>query len=118
MLEFLFKKKPKFGKCEFIKNNYLKVKELFNKEEISFERKKELGDLIEKFGYLPYSQAKALEELSPEETLFCLEKKLEINETYKDGGFKIEEDNISAVKRLGFTIKLINLAGLGNGTID
>ncbi len=129
MLEFLFNKKPKIGKCEFLKNNYSKVKELFSKEEISFERKKELGDLIEKYGYLPYSQAKALEELSPSETLFCLEKKLEINETYKDGGFIVEENNISAVKRLGFNdadwikqeqhdIKLINLAALGNGTIN
>ena len=38
------------------------------------------GRLIEKYGYLPYSQAKAINELTPSEVIFCLEKKLELNE--------------------------------------
>ena len=129
MLEFLFKKAPKENKSEKIKNYYKKVKELYAKEQISHERQKELGDLIEKYGYLPYSQSKALEELNSAETIFCLEKKLELNETYKNNELNFEENLISAVKRAGYTdadwikreqhdIKLINLAGLGNGAED
>ena len=126
MFEFLFKKAPKENRSEIIKTNFKKIKEFYEKETISYERKKELGDLIEKYGYLPYSQARALEELNETETIFCLEKKLEINKTFKDNELLFDEDSISAVKRAGYTnadwikreqhdIKLINLAGLGNG---
>lgn len=129
MLDFLFKKEPKVNKFEIIKNRFKIIKDLYAKEAISFDRKQELSSLIEKFGYLPYSQTRALEELTPSEVIFCLEKKFEINETYKDNNFSFNENEISAVKRAGFTdadwikqeqhdIKLINLAALGDGTLD
>ncbi len=128
MLNFLLKKQ-KTSKTEKIANNFLKIKNLYYKENILPQRKSELSSLIEKFGYIPYSQAKALEELTDSEVIFCLEKKLEINETYKDNKFLVNENEISPVKRYGYNdsdwikreqheIKLINLAGLGNGIED
>ena len=127
MFDFLFPKKNVVKKSDFIENQYKKIKDLYNKNSISSERKKELGDLIEKFGYLPYSQMRVIEELSSEEVIFCLEKKLEKNSTYKNNSFTINNDEISAVKRAGYNnadwikreqhdIKLINLAALGDGT--
>lgn len=128
MLNFLFPKKEKVKRSEIIEILYKKIKELYDTQPVSGERKKELGDLIEKYGYLPYSQMRAIEELTPSEVIFSLEKKLEINSTYNNG-FCFKEDSISAVKRAGYTdsswinreqhdIKLINLAALGDGTKD
>ncbi len=127
MFDFLFKKAPKVNEIEVLQKNFSIIKDFYSKDKISFERKKELSDLIEKYGYLPYSQAKAIEEISPSEVIFCLEKKLELNNTYKDNSLNYNE--ISAVKRAGYTdadwikreqhdIKYINLAALGDGTID
>ncbi len=129
MLEFLFKKQRKINRAEEINSKFEQIKKIYCKVNIKPERKEELYGLIEQYGYLPYSQNRALEELTSEETIFCLEKKLEINETYKDGRINIDEDNISPVKRAGYTdadwikkeqhdIKLINLAALGNGAED
>ncbi len=129
MFDFLSQKNKKENKSKIIQNQFQKLKELYSKENITTERKKELTDLIEKFGYLPYSQTKALKELTDSEVIYLLEKKFEINNTYKDNSFQIEDDKISPVKRYGYNnsdwikkeqhdIKLINLAGLGNGTID
>ncbi len=128
IFDFLFKKKE-IDRAEVFCNQYSKIKELYSKNAVSAERKKELGDLIEKFAYLPYSQAKALEQLTPEEVIFCLEKKLEIAGTFKDNKLNIKNNEISPVKRAGFTnadwikkeqheIKLINLAALSDGTVD
>lgn len=129
MFEFLFGKKELIDKKELFNNLFSKIKEFYSSETVSGERKKELSSLIEKFGYLPYSQTRALKELTSAETIFCLEKKLEVNGTYKDGKLLFDEDKISAVKRAGYTnadwikkeqhdIKLINLAALGNGIED
>lgn len=129
MFDFLLKKGQQVSKSEIIKKQYQTIKDFYSKETISFERKNELSLLIEKFGYLPYSQTRALEELTPSEVIFCLEKKLEINDTFKDNEFIFNENEISAVKRAGYTdsdwikkeqhdIKLINLAALGNGSND
>ena len=129
MLNFLFKKAPKIDKSEIIKKQYSKIKSLYSTETIPSKRQKELSDLIEKYGYLPYSQTKAIEALTPSEVIFCLEKKLEINDTFKEGNLNFTNDNISAVKRAGYTnadwikkeqhdIKLINLAALGDGNLD
>lgn len=126
MLDFLFKKQ-KINKSDFFNNLYSKVRELYLEDAISDERKNELSLLIEKYGYLPYSQAKAIKNLTPSEVIFCLEKKLEINESYKNSKLIIENNKISAVERNGFTnadwikreqheIKLINLAGLGDSS--
>ena len=128
MLDFLFKKQE-VDKSEIFNNLYSKIKEIYLKEIISAKRQKELSDEIEKYGYLPYSQAKALEELTSSEVIFCLEKKLELNSTLTNGKLKIANNEISAVKRFGYAdadwikqeqhdIKLINLAALGDGAKD
>ncbi len=128
MLDFLFKKQE-VDKSEIFNNLYSKIKEIYSKEIISAKRQKELSDEIEKYGYLPYSQAKALEELTSSEVIFCLEKKLELNSTITNGKLKIANNEISAVKRFGYSdadwikqeqhdIKLINLAALGDGAKD
>ena len=56
MLDFLFKKQE-VDKSEIFNNLYSKIKEIYSKEIISAKRQKELSDKIEKYGYLPYSQA-------------------------------------------------------------
>ena len=128
MLDFLFKK-HEVDKSEIFNNLYSKIKEIYSKEIISAKRQKELSDEMEKYGYLPYSQAKALEELTSSEVIFCLEKKLELNSTLTNGKLKIANNEISAVKRFGYAdadwikqeqhdIKLINLAALGDGAKD
>ena len=128
MFNFLFKK-DEINKSELFNNLYEKIKELYSKENIDKKRRDELSNIIEKFGYLPYSQARALNDLSSAEVIFCLEKKLEINNTLKNSKLFFENDKISAVKRLGFQnsdwikkeqhdIKLINLAALGDGAKD
>lgn len=128
MFNFLFKKQT-VDKSALFNGLYSKVKDLYNSESVQNARKEELSKLIEKYGYLPYSHTKALNELTPSEVIFCLEKKLEINETLKDGKLIIKNNEISAVQRHGFKdadwikqeqhdIKLINLAALGDGVKD
>ena len=124
---FFFKnKKSESLKQDKLNEIYTKLKDAFPKKNISDERKKELSDLIEKYGYLPYPYIKALEELSPEEILFGLEIKWKNNEIIKDGKFSVSDNKISVLARNNITnsswiqkeghdIKLINLAGLGNG---
>jgi hypothetical protein len=100
-----------------LKNSYPQVSE---------ERQKELSDLINKYGYLPYPYIKALEELTPEEILFGLEIKWNNNKIFENGKFNFKNDEISVlarnhvknsswIQKEGHDIKLINLAGLGNG---
>lgn len=129
MFDFLFGKTPEIDKSEIIKKQYSKIKDLYSAQTIPAKRKEELSSVIEKYGYLPYSQTKALQSLTREEVIFCLEKKLEYNGTMTNGNLNFSKDDISAVKRAGYTdadwikkeqhdIKLINLAALGDGTID
>ncbi len=128
MFNFLFKKQA-VNKSEIFNDLFSKIKDLYSKEPITTERKNELSSLIEKFGYLPYSQAKALDELKDNEVIFCLEKKLEINSTLENEKLVIKNNEISAVGRHGFNdsdwikqeqheIKLVNLAALGDGAKD
>ncbi len=125
MLSFLFKKKAPL-RSKDINHFYKKLKEIYNYSEISDERKTHLSDLIERNGYLPYPHIQALEELTPAETLFCLEQKWKMNNIFNGNNFEFENENISAVKRGGFknadwmkreqhSIKLVNLAALGDG---
>lgn len=129
MFNFFGKKEAKADRIEIIKKQFNIIKSIYSDTEISFDRKKELSDLIEKYGYLPYSMIKALNELSPAEVIFALEKKLELNETYKENNFTVKESEISPVRRMGYPdagwikkeqheIKLINLAALGDGAKD
>lgn len=127
MLEFLFRKKKKEEKKDDILNEiYAKLKKKYSFDNITVKRKTELKSLINKYGYLPYPYIKAQEELSPEEVLYGLEIKWKKNKIFKDGKFEFANDKVSVlarhnvlnsdwIKREGHDIKLINLAGLGNG---
>lgn len=114
------------SKCNELNEIYRNLKQAYPQENISEERKTELSELIKKFGYLPYPYIKALEELTPEEILFGLEIKWQDNKVFENGEFKFTNDktsvlarnnikNSSWIQKEGHDIKLINLAGLGNG---
>ena len=61
MLEFLFKKQRKINRAEEINSKFEQIKKIYCKGNIKPERKEELYGLIEQYGYLPYSQNRALE---------------------------------------------------------
>lgn len=128
MFEFLFGNKNSNNneKSVEINNIYSALKKAYPSDKISEERKKELSGLIKKYGYLPYPYIKALEELTPEEILFGLEIKWADNGIFKDGKFEFQNNKISVlarnnvknsswIQKEGHDIKLINLAGLGDG---
>lgn len=110
---------------KFILNSlFNKFKGLYGYDEISQERKNFIEELIRKYGYLPFSHIKALEELSDAEVLFGIQIKMELANTFVDG--EIRFDNLSALKRHNIdnsdwfkteqhNVKLINLAALGDG---
>lgn len=121
MLEFLFKKDTA---CDNMNSFYGKLKELYSFDSISEERKSYLKSQMEQYGYLPYPQIKALEELTDAEVLFALESKWEANGVFKDGRFDYTKSSVLArnnvkdsswLQKEGHDIKLINLAGLGDG---
>ena len=123
MLDFLFKKDTE-NVCENINNFYSQLKEMYSFDTISDERKEYLKSEMKKYGYLPYPQIKALEELSDAEVLFALESKWEDNGVFKDGRFDFTQSSVLArnnvkdsswLQKEGHDIKLTNLAGLGNG---
>lgn len=130
MLNFLFNKKedtstPKnrFSEAE-INEIYSKLKEIYKFNEISQDRKAYLKESVEKHQYLAYPQIKALEELSDAEVLFALETKWRVNGIFDGEKFNFQETSVLArnniknsnwIKKEGHDIKLINLAGLGNG---
>ena len=89
----LFKKEEK--KAEKLNSLYEKIKSYYNFESINEMRKKELCELMEKFSYLPYPHIKALEELSPAEVLFALEKKWQNEGVFDNGSFNFENSKIS-----------------------
>lgn len=127
MLEFLFGKKDKENPKDSILNEvYSILRTKYSFENISEDKKKYLKDTITKYGYLPYPYIKALEELSPEEILYGLQFKWQANGIFKDDKFSFDNDKISVlarnniknsdwIKKEGHNIKLINLAGLGDG---
>ena len=102
------------------------LKSLYNVTAIDENRKNYIINKVQKYGYLPYPHIKALEELTEAETLLALEEKLKLNNIYKDEKFSFNAENISPVSRAGYkdsswinkeghNVKLVNLAGLGNG---
>lgn len=127
MLEFLFKRKKKEEKKDAVLNEfYTKLKRRYNFDNISVKRKTELKNIISKYGYLNYPHVKALEELTNEEVLYGLELKWKKNNVFKNGKFSFANNAVSAlarnnvknsdwIKKEGHNIKLINLAGLGDG---
>ena len=111
-----------------INDVYKNLKELYKYDSLSEDRKEELKSLIEENGYLPYPYVKAIEELTPAEILYGLEIKWQKNGVFDEekGVFQFENDKISPAQRAGYkngdwikkeqhNIKLINLAGLGDG---
>ncbi|MDD3238432.1 MAG: hypothetical protein PHV37_10100 [Candidatus Gastranaerophilales bacterium] len=125
MLSFLFKKATP-DKCKEINAQYKKLKDLYDYNSISDDRKTYLKDTIEKFGYLPYPHIKALEELSPAEVLYGLEVKWNLNNIFENNSFNFTNEEISPVSRANINnsdwikreqhnIKLVNLAALGDG---
>ncbi len=105
---------------------YTALKEIYNYESVSEERKNYLTDIMNEYGYLNYPHIKALEELSPAETLFCLEFKWKNNGVFSAGNFLFENNQISVLQRNkirtsdwickeGHEVKLINLPALSNG---
>ena len=126
MLAFLFKKDVQ-NACERLNNFYSELKDMYSFNYISDERKEYLKTQMEKFGYLPYPQIKALEELSDSEVLFALEYKWAANGVFKDGKFDFTKTSVLArnnikdsswLQKEGHDIKLTNLAGLGNGNFN
>lgn len=126
MLAFLFKKDTQ-NACEKLNSFYAKLKELYSFNYIDEERKEYLKSQMEKFGYLPYPQIKALEELSDSEVLFALEYKWIANGVFKDGKFDFTKSSVLArnnvknsswLQKEGHDIKLTNLAGLGDGNFN
>lgn len=127
MLNFLFGKKDNGERKDIELNKiYNQLKSKYPFEEIPEERKNYLSEIMNKYGYLTYPFQKALDELTPNETLFALEKKWENNGIFKDGKFSFKNNQISPLarneeknsdwfKKEGHDIKLINLAALGNG---
>ena len=129
MLNYIFgakKNNIEEDKSVLLNQIYKKLKEKYSFENISAERKKELTKLIKQYGYLPYPYVKALEELTFEEILFGLEIKWRNNCVFKDDEFNFTDDRISVlarnnvknsswIQKEGHNIKLINLAGLGDG---
>lgn len=111
-----------------INSAYKKLKELYNYDSISEERKEHLKSLVEEYGYLPYPYIKAVEELSHAEILYALEAKWKKNGVFDEekGEFVFANDQIAPAQRAGYkngdwlkkeqhNVKLINLAGLGDG---
>ena len=119
MFSFLFQKKE--NQNEKLNTIYSNLKKLYAYNEIEDNRKIYLKETVEKFGYLPYSHIKALEELTPAETLFSLEIKWEKEGCFKNGEFHFENfctsplirrniKNSNWIKKEQHNIKLINLA--------
>ena len=128
MLGFLFGRKnnKEENKLQILNEIYSKLREKYNPDTIPEERKSELKEKLDMYGYLNYPYSMALEELKNEEILFGLEIKWKQNGIFKDGKFNFKNNEISPLarnkvknadwfKKEGHDIKLINLAGLGNG---
>ncbi|MCQ2754300.1 MAG: hypothetical protein MJ231_04535 [bacterium] len=122
MLGFLFKRETSC--LESVNEFYSKLKGLYSFDNITYERKEYLKSEMEKYGYLPYPHIKALEELTDAEVIFALETKWENEGVLKDGKFNFTKISVleragikdsSWLQKEGHNIKLVNLAGLGNG---
>jgi len=123
MLGFLFKKETE-NSCEALNSFYAKLREMYSFDSISEDRKEYLKEEMAHYGYLPYPQIKALEELSDAEVLFALESKWEQNGVFENGKFNFTNASVLSrnnvknsgwLQKEGHDIKLTNLAGLGNG---
>lgn len=119
----MFGKKKTVNFSEKLNEVYLKLLSKYPECEISPERKNLLSELLDQNGYVTYPYFKALNELTPNEVLYCLKAKWIANDVFD--GEKFVFDKISPLARKnikssewiqqeGHNIKLINLAGLGH----
>lgn len=126
MLNFLSKnsKKASYPQKE-LSVLLAKIAQIYRVDEIDSIRINYLNKTIEKYGYLPYPQFKALEELSDAEAIYCLIEKLKSAKTLVNKEF-IDFSNPSVLarkkiknsnwfKKEGHNIKLLSLSGLGEG---
>jgi len=122
MLDFLFKKEV--AESESLNNFYKSLCEIYPSTSIPEERKVYLTSMMEKYGYLPYPHIRALEELTDSEVLFALETKWKNEGVFENGKFNFTKASVLArneirdsswLQKEGHDIKLVNLAGLGNG---
>ncbi len=122
----IFNPSKKMKRSEELDLIYNSLKSIYDFSTIPAARKEYLTDLITKYGYLPYPFRKAQEELTPNEVLFGLEIKWVNNKVFDGKNFIFADSkqsvlarknirNANWIKKEGHDIKLINLAGLGNG---
>lgn len=124
MLSLLEKNSASLQKFD-LDSLFEKLKSHYGYYEISEERKTYLREVVQKYGYLPYSHIKSLEELSSSEVIFAFEQKLIKEGTFADNQFVKHKNpsplarhgvkNSSWFKKEGHNIKLISLAGQGEG---
>ena len=127
MLDFLFKKKNESARIQAVKDFYLKLKTIYNTDTILNERKRYLLDLMDRYGYIPYSYSKACRELSDTEVIFAVEEKWKQNGVLINGDLCFTNPSVLArrnvtnsqwIQKEGHNIKLINLAGLGDDSAE
>ena len=126
MFQKLFKcKKSEAKKLDTIWNS---LKTFYKVNELSDEEKKAIEEKINKFGYFPMSHIEALNNLTCAQTVYAVELKLKLSKVLNENNnkFNFNNNEISPLarnniynsnwlKREGHNIKLINLAGLGDG---
>lgn len=127
MLDFLFKKKTESNRTQAVNEIYLKLKEIYKSETISDERRHYILDLMNKYGYIPYSYSKACSELSDAEVILAVEEKWKQNGVLVNGTLMFGNSSVLArnnvtnskwIQKEGHDIKLINLAGLGDNSAE
>ena len=127
MLDFLFKKKTEVSRSQAVNDLYSHLKSLYNTDSVSDDRRNYILDLMNRYGYIPYSYSKACSELSDAEVLLAVEEKWKQNGVLINGALKFNNSSVLArnnvtnskwIQREGHDIKLINLAGLGDNSAE
>ena len=96
-------------------------------DELQDNRKSCLMNIMKKYGYYPHPYCNVTKTLTPAEMLFCLKEKWIFEGVFKNNKFVFDNNKISPlarhdvknsdwIKKEGHDIKLINLAGLGQGS--
>ena len=127
MLDFLFKKKTDSNRQQAVNDFYTQLNTIYKTDSISDERRNYILDLMDKYGYIPYSYSKACSELSDAEVILAVEEKWKQNGVLINGELKFGNSSVLArnnvtnskwIQKEGHDIKLINLAGLGDNSAE
>ena len=127
MLDFLFKKKTDSHRQQAVNEMYIQLKSIYQPETISDDRRYYLIDLMNKYGYIPYSYNRACSEISDAEVIMIMEEKWKQNGVLINGELKFGNSSVLArnnvtnsrwIQKEGHDIKLINLAGLGDNSAE